>query len=302
MLHALVLVLACQRPAAPPVAADATVPVAWQSPHGHDHPWSGRIWSARRGEWIDFDRLVAQLEKAEVTFLGGRHDNPDHHLLQARLLDALVEPGTPVLFEMLDLGDAVLGATDPASLAAAVARDRGRASVASYEPVFRVVFERGGRVLPARPPPDQVETVLAGGIDALPPHVLESLRLRPLSDEQYRALGEEVVAPCGWVDLDEVWQRVDVHVFEDAALAGALTQAGFPAILVAEGSHTRPDRGVPHHLGARTSTVLFQEVRDDQSGLPEVDGAADYVWYTARLDDEDPCEDFRNELQRARFR
>lgn len=307
MLLALVLALGCQRPAPPAASvsvADTPPAVAWRSPLGHDHPWLGRIWSVEQGAWIDEDHLTDELRRVDVVLLGEKHDNPDHHLLQARLVGALAQPGTGVLFEQLDMDDPVHGATDPASLAEAVAWDQsGWPDFAIYEPVFAAVYARGARVLPAHPTRAQLQTVMARGMDALPPDLLESLPDEPLSEEQLLALQQEIVnAHCGMFDAEKAWPLVHAQIFKDAHMAAAVEQAGFPAILVAGGGHTRPDRGVPHHLDANTATVLFREVHDTQVGTPSLDGEADYVWFTARVDDEDPCERFREQLRQMRFR
>lgn len=301
----LLLVLACHRPGPPAPAAGATQvspePLAWSAPLGHDHPWLGRIWSVERGAWIDEPALLEALRRADVVLLGEKHDNPDHHLLQARVLRAIVRPGTPVLFEQLDLDDPVAGATDAASLSVAADWEHsGWPAFALYEPVFTAAYESGGRVLPAHPTRAQLQAAMSDGIASLPPD-LWAYETTPLSEPQRAALVQEIVdAHCGMFGAERAGPLVEAQVLKDATMAGAVAEAGFPAVLVAGGGHTRPDRGVPHHLDADTVTVLFREVAGEGEGAPKVEGEADYVWYTARLDDEDPCERFREQLERMR--
>jgi hypothetical protein len=76
-------------------------------------------------------------------------------------------------------------------------------------------------------------------------------------------------------------------------------------VLVAGAGHVRTDRGVPIALAAlapdaRVLSVAFVEVRDDRQdpgSYAERFGAAtlpfDFVWFTPRVDDSDPCERFR---------
>lgn len=299
------LVLACHRPAppAPAVAPGAAppAPLTWTAPLGHDHPWTGRLWSTEENRWIEESELLEALRRADVVLLGEKHDHPDHHRLQARVLRAIVEPGMPVLFEQLDLDDPVDGATHAAALAEAVAWDRsGWPDFALYEPVFTAVYERGGRVLPAHPTRAQVQAAMSEGIGSLGPDRWPYAHV-PLSEAQRAALEQEIVdAHCGMFDVERAAPLVEAQVLKDATMAGALTAAGFPAVLIAGGGHTRPDRGVPHHLDADTVTVLFREVHDDLVDVPVVGREADFVWFTARLDDTAPCERFREQLERMR--
>jgi uncharacterized iron-regulated protein len=79
----------------------------WQSPQGHGHPLAGRIWDVGAARFIDVPTLVEQLSRARFILLGERHDNPDHHRLQAELLQALIARGLrpAVSFEMFTADD-----------------------------------------------------------------------------------------------------------------------------------------------------------------------------------------------------
>src|SRR6266536_2359670 len=74
----------------------------WQSPLGRDHASSGTIWDVRAAAPITADTLVARLAARRFVLLGEKHDNPDHHRLQAWTLAALVAAGRrpAVAFEM----------------------------------------------------------------------------------------------------------------------------------------------------------------------------------------------------------
>ena len=60
------------------------------------------------GEFIDSATLVDRLRRGRFVLLGEKHDNPDHHRLQAWLLRALIAAGRrPKLgFEMFTADDA----------------------------------------------------------------------------------------------------------------------------------------------------------------------------------------------------
>ncbi|HEY3190091.1 MAG TPA: ChaN family lipoprotein, partial [Solirubrobacteraceae bacterium] len=97
-LHPLILLLAV-------LAACTTVApgVSWQSSIGREHPLVGRIWDVAARRFVDEPTVVAAITRARYVLLGEKHDNPDHHALQARLLRALTAAGRrpAVAFEML---------------------------------------------------------------------------------------------------------------------------------------------------------------------------------------------------------
>src|SRR5512133_3700789 len=78
---------------------------SWESKLHRDHPLAGKIWDVRASRFVDEASLVSALAGARTVLLGEVHDNPDHHVLQARLLRALAGAGrTPkVAFEMLSV-------------------------------------------------------------------------------------------------------------------------------------------------------------------------------------------------------
>ena len=53
----------------------------------------GRIFDARTGAFVDEDELLDQLAATRFVLLGERHDRPEHHRLQARIVQALAARG-----------------------------------------------------------------------------------------------------------------------------------------------------------------------------------------------------------------
>src|SRR5512145_3183951 len=91
--------------AAAPAAIDLG---AWKAPLGREHPLVGRIWDTRAGRFVIPTQLVGELARARYVLLGERHDNPDHHRVQATLVRALLAAGRrpAVAFEMFTADDA----------------------------------------------------------------------------------------------------------------------------------------------------------------------------------------------------
>jgi uncharacterized iron-regulated protein len=83
-------------------------------------------------------------------------------------------------------------------------------------------------------------------------------------------------------------------------------------VLVVGAGHTRIDYGIPTHLRSKASgqtsvSLAFLEVQGDKT-VPEAYAAGfardmlpfDYVWFTPRRANLDPCEEFKKQLQRLK--
>ncbi|MDO8340647.1 MAG: ChaN family lipoprotein, partial [Candidatus Woesebacteria bacterium] len=70
-----------------------------------DHPLAGRLWDVAAQAFIDETELLRRAAPAEVLLLGETHDNPEHHRLQARILQARLAVGArpALLMEQFDV-------------------------------------------------------------------------------------------------------------------------------------------------------------------------------------------------------
>lgn len=290
---------------APAVAAAPAAPWAdpgpWTSAFGVAHPLVGRIWDVANARYVTEDAMIADLKAADHVLLGEKHDNPDHHRLQGEIIAALAPPA--VAFEMLDHDDPVDGPTDPDALAAAVGWDTsGWPPFAIYRPVFEALYAAHARVVAGHPTRDEVKTAMNDGFAALPAEATAGLALdRALADAAREDLSGEIVAShCGHASPEVVDKMIRAQVLKDAWMARALDQAGPHSALVAGGGHARADRGVPWYLAdpAASRTVQLVEVDDAEQDPAAYDRGARYLWFTPRVDDEDPCEAFRAQLEK----
>lgn len=315
-LTALVAGCAASRPAPPRDEPPAPLGAPWAARYDADHPLAGRIWSVERAEFVPPDTLLRALADTPVVLLGERHDHPDHHRLQAHLVDALLAGGThaTVGFEMLDAGDAAalsaLSEPKPAAVAEAVGWARsGWPPFALYQPIFAAIDLRGGAILPAHPPAARVEAVMGGGFEALPADERRALELAPLPEPLRAGLIEALRAGhCGHLPPEMAEPMLRAQRLKDAWMADRLAGAARGGvILVAGAGHVRRDWGVPLYLAregiGRSAAVAFVEV-DAGADAPSDYGALpyDFVWFTPRVDDVDPCARFRERLERLRRR
>ena len=106
---------------------------------------------------------------------------------------------------------------------------------------------------------------------------------------------------------------VRAQQLRDGQLARSMRGHTDGAVLIAGNGHVRRDRGVPFHLRTLgeepgSSAVLgVLEVQHDQhdpapyaAGVPGMGPAFDYIWFTLRVDNIDPCEKFREQLRRMK--
>ncbi len=318
MLALIVGVVAC--------AVAACSATSWKSPLGRDHPLTGRIWDVSSARLIDRQSLVERLARADFVLLGERHDNPDHHLLQAEVLRSLISVGRrpAVGFEMLGLDDAstiadhlAAAPNDAAGLGRAVNwNQRGWPDWAMYQPIAEVAFQVRLRIIATNLPLATARKMTRDGLAALEPRVARDLGLdRPPSEPVFARMAADIRdAHCGYASEESVNAMVDVQRIRDAQMAQSLIAAGDPdgAILVAGAGHVRNDYGIPVYLGAkaagkRTVSIAFVEVDQQKTepqsyALPYPNGRLpfDYVWFTPRVDDEDACEKFKSQFDRMK--
>jgi uncharacterized iron-regulated protein len=291
----------------------------WRSPLDRDHPLVGRIEAIAAHRTLEPAALFEALAEARVVVLGEKHDNPDHHALQAQAIDALVARGRKpaVVFEMIERGqqaaidDARARAPgDVDAIAAALDWERsGWPEWSLYRPVFEGAVRHGLPILAGSLDRAAVMDVAKRGTAALPPAFVTEHRLaEPSADASADTLREEMrQAHCSMLPESMLDAMVLVQRARDAMLASqthaALARAG-SAVLIAGNGHARKDRGVPRYLeraygvGARVLALLEvrPDIHDVRDLAPDDAGGAlpyDYVWLTPRASDEDPCASLR---------
>jgi uncharacterized iron-regulated protein len=300
-------------------AARTLAPPRWLSPLHAQHPLVGTLWDVQRGRPADEAQLRSALADARYVLLGERHDNADHHLLQAALVQALAqgERRPALAFEMLDVGeqsrvDAALARAPRDADALALAVDwahSGWPDWSLYRPVFAAGLERGLPVVAANLPREQLRGLVHGDPQALDAQTRARLGLtRPLPHGVAHAMREEMRAShCGHLPEPMLEPMALAQRARDAHLADRMLAAdtGDGAILIAGAGHVRNDRGTPTYLaqrepGRQVLSVGFVEVSPDAL-QPQAYAAAfdaerlpfDYVWFTPATAREDPCAAFQ---------
>jgi uncharacterized iron-regulated protein len=266
------------------------------------------------------------LARADFVLLGERHDNPDHHRLQAEVLRSLIAAGRrpAVGFEMFDLDDAGAIAghleaapNDAAGLGRAVNwNERGWPDWTMYQPIAAAALEAKLRIVPTNLPLATVRKMRSAGLKALDPRAARALGLDlPVAESMSARLTDDIRAShCGYASEESVKAMVAIQRARDAQMAQSLITAADSqgAVLIAGAGHVRNDYGIPLYVaanapGKRVVSIAFLEIdkqklepREYATAYPDGKLPFDYVWFTPRVDDEDPCEKFKAHFQRLK--
>lgn len=290
-----------------------------------DHPLVGRIWDVAGAAFIEQDELIERLGRARIVLLGEKHDHPDHHRLQARIMRGLAADGRrPVVaFEMLtprqeeqlahhraSRPDDVDGIAEAVDWAAS-----GWPAWSIYRPLFEAVIEIGLDVRAASLARSSVRRLMREGLSALGDDRTRALGLdRALDAEVRAAMARDIeAAHCGHAPDHLIASMITVQRVRDAVMAEVLGAAPADgAVLIAGAQHVRTDRGVPVFAARsepprRLAALALVEVRsgvDDPIRYRQVFAAGslpfDYVWFTPALDRADPCEKFSKQLDKLK--
>ena len=291
----------------------------WQSPLSQQHHLAGRIWRPEDGRFVSQNTLGEDLARSAYILLGEKHDNPDHHLLQARLIRGLTDRGRrpAVVWEMIpETRQPILNrywarySRDAAALGGTLGWDVSgwpdwdlyqpiaEAAMAAHLPMYAGGLSKAAVRTLARGKPSFAfaKRQRALGLSKPMPEILRQRSLEQLYQAHCELMPRDAMTPLLNV------QRARDAVFAEHMLAGSVDDG---ALLIAGTGHVRRDIGVPvflatHQPDVRITTVAFLEVQDDvldptnyAAGFSASVLPFDYVWFTPRANDEDHCAKLR---------
>lgn len=275
-----------------------------------DHPLAGSLWHVGEKRHASPTELFTAASRARWVLLGEKHDNAAHHRIQALVVGAVGQSGRrpALVWEMAEpKHDATLKAATLEKLEglgdAIQWEQRGWPSWPEYQPIAEAAL-RYGMIMAAGDAPAAVRRSLSrgGGLDAETAAAIGWSRAYD-EDQQRRLTDLLALSHCGMLPETALPAMADVQRLRDAWFAKVMRDEGVQdgAILIAGAQHVRRDRGVPWHLAPLDGDILalaaVEVVRDveDPTDYPSFDPELfDYVWFTARVDEKDPCEAFRN--------
>lgn len=305
--------------AAPPVRAERQ----WLSSHYREHPLAGTIWTS------DFKRATAdQLEtavlEANFVLLGEIHTNPDHHRLQARMVETLVRAGRrpAVVWEMIPgsmqsaLDQYLQGGTKSAGKLGEVLRwtQRGWPDWAIYQPIAEAALAANLPLFGGALDPETSRAI--GKSDPAQAKLILELKLdQPVKPEIVEALSREIEeGHCNMLPQAAVKPMIMVQRARDAQMAKIMLGATpkQDAVLIAGSGHVRRDWAVPSFIrkaspGASITSIAFFEVdpartspSDYVEALAGLEKPYDFIYFTPKADLIDRCAEMADHMQKAK--
>jgi uncharacterized iron-regulated protein len=306
------------------------VPTDWQSKLNAAHPLVGTLVRVRDGAEVAPAELAQAATGARFVLLGETHDNPDHHRLQAWVVEAMAARGRrpAVAFEMIGQDQApalaehlAAAPDDAAGLGPALNWSKsGWPAWETYQPIAEAALAHDLPLLAANPSREAtMRTGREGYSGPLSPASVSALALDRELAEPLRAnlMAQLKVGHCNMLPESALAPMAKVQRLRDAMMADALIQGAARtddgAVLITGRGHARGDRGVPWYLRARLDDPSILSVgivealagqRDWRAYLPDTpDGSApafDYLWVTPRFDDTDHCAEFKKQMEQMR--
>ncbi|WAJ36603.1 ChaN family lipoprotein [Pseudomonas sp. GOM7] len=266
------------------------------APLGREHVEFGQIYDLRTGERLSPERLLERLARVQRVLVGERHDNPDHHALQLWLSRGLAvyRAQGSVLMEMINPDQQARIARAQRSSRAGMPPQDAIAALAwqpgwswsLYGPLVLYQLRQPYPLLAANLDRDEIQRIYR----QRPALVGERSNATQV---QQRLLQDIRLSHCDMLPQSQLPAMLAVQQQRDRRMAEALLAAPQPSLLLAGAFHVRKDLGVPLHLAdlqapGSQAVLLLAEVGQ------RVDAQmADYVWYTARMPQEDFCAHFK---------
>ena len=285
----------------------------WQSLLHTEHVLVGMIWDSQADKYIAADELLTRIEGVSYLLLGEKHDNPDHHALQLRALDHVLQTDnvSAVSFEMMSSEQQPLLldlSLSPQSSLEQINEylqwDDGGWNWDYYGPLLYRVIQADVLINAANISNEEMMQVYGAPTAA---------EIEGVLDEQTMVALEKDIddSHCGMLPESQFPAMVRVQQARDFAMASslALDTEQQLQVLVAGNYHIRRDLGVPNYLLNRHSSLeesqivslAFMEV--DQASNDPADylqqfgsvKAYDYIWFTPAVSDEDYCASLRQQ-------
>jgi len=254
--------------------------------------------------------IAARARHVQLVYLGETHDNPYHHMDQARVLEAMLAGGArPALaFEMLAqdqqpaVDEAMLEKADPAAVGKRLRWDeRGWPDFEMYRPLFVLARRYGLPVVAIDLDQPLVRRIAKEGRAPLSAGERSGLasRLAPDADRERGIARDIEAAHCGLLPAAAIPGMVDAWHARNVAMARRILQAleRAPQVVVIVGREHQAPGGLADQVEALRPGTSQLAVDFIEVGREEPDQAPPgnhIVWPTPPVERPDPCAPLRN--------
>ncbi len=261
------------------------------------HFFVGQVIHVETGELLPFDKFIEQLASRDLVFVGEVHDNPEHHLIQVQILQALIAKhgALTVAMEFFQKPQQAIidhyiegKSTEVEFLKEVDWKKQWSFDYSFYRPLMLAVKESRGKVLAINAPRDIVKKVARSGLNALEP---DERSLLPenidLDNVKHRAYIQDVFKDDAHSILNNFEFFYEAQcVWEDtmaANIADSLEGADETLVVLTGNGHIINKFGIPDRTSTRIpaemATVLLTPIEE---GLTIARDSADYVWLTGK--------------------
>ncbi|MDP6180717.1 MAG: ChaN family lipoprotein, partial [Desulfatiglandales bacterium] len=190
----------------------------------------GQILDLKTGKVLSFDQLIDQIASKEIIFIGEVHDNPEHHLIQAQIIQALMGR-----FSLVTIAMEFFQKSQQPSLDRYLQRELTESEFLKevdwkgrwgfdyhfYRPLVLSARQHGSRILAINAPNDIVKKVAREGLKGLDENERKKLPKEiDLSNKAHRAYLREIYEKHSHNDLKKfetfyeaqcVWEDTMAH-------------------------------------------------------------------------------------------
>lgn len=287
----------------------------WTVKNLQEHPLVGTIWSGDKTKTTG-QALETAIRAADHVAVGEIHPNPDHHLIQAALVDSLAKADRrpTLVFEMVPqnlnkaLQEFVAEKPADAKNLGNILKweDRGWPDWSIYRPIAESALRHDLPMKAGAIDRSRIRTIGQKGKSALQADEIKRYGMdKPLSAQSEAALMTILhEGHCSLMPKAALAPMLTVQRARDGALADAMLSAvakgSDGTVLIAGAGHTRKDWGAPSIIRVRAPdatlvSIAMVEVSEGENRIEDYDlgrdGAIayDFVIFTPRDVREDPC-------------
>jgi uncharacterized iron-regulated protein len=266
------------------------------------HFSQGRIIDLKTGKVIDFPDLIDQLKTVDVIFVGEVHNNPEHHLIQVQLLQALMASSTPpptVAMEFFDttrqpLLDRFMNGElhETAFLEQVDWKNSWRFPYHLYRPLLWTSKDKGNALLGINAPSPVVKKVARSGLSSLTAEERQQVaRHMDLDDPAHREYLESIFQQHrdkkslkhGMQNFEHFYQAQCVWDETMAeTIADYIEGHGGRMVVFTGNGHIANKFGIPdrvlRRVDVKTATIVLFPLTERTTINKRM---ADYVWLTS---------------------
>ena len=256
----------------------------------------GQIVDLRLGKAVSFEELIDDIASVGLVFVGEAHDNPEHHLIQTQILQALWARRGRLAVAIEYLPGSAQGAidryldgesTEQEFLTQSAWEETWGYDYHLYRPLILSARLNGGKVIALNAPREVVRKVARQGLEGLSAE--ERAELPPdidLNDKAHRAYLREVYQQHAHGRLKHfeyfyqaqcVWEDTMAH-----HLAAHMVANSGPVVAFSGNGHIVNKFGIPNRTIKRfpTSMVTIMPYSLNKS-IDIKKETADYVWLSS---------------------